>query len=220
MGTESGRPPDQVALARIVAGDATAVDDIMDRHRALVTGAARRVLGNSADVEDVKQETWMSLWTKGASIRRAESLGAWLWTTSTNHALRLARRRGRDVVTDPVALSGERVGPDDDAAAALLVEEVRAVVHAAVGSLAPVERALIELLFQSTDRSYAEVAQLAGRPVGSLGPTRRRILDKLKHHTAIAALAPDGAGAEGWHDGEPLVDLARGGGRGRRRAAA
>lgn len=191
MGTScNGRAPDQHALARIVAGDATAVDDVMGRHTALVTGAARRVLGNSADVEDVKQETWMSLWSKAATIRRPESLGAWLWTTSTNHAFRLARRRARDVVTDPGAFGSEGACPDDEAAEHLVVDELRAIVHAAVESLSPVERQLIDLLFQSPERSYAEVAALAGRPVGSLGPTRRRILDKLKHHAAIASLAP------------------------------
>jgi hypothetical protein len=35
---------------------------------------------------------------------------------------------------------------------------------------------------------YAEISARLGIPVGSIGPTRRRCLDKLCRHQAIAAL--------------------------------
>jgi hypothetical protein len=35
---------------------------------------------------------------------------------------------------------------------------------------------------------YAEISVRLGIPVGSIGPTRRRCLDKLRRHPAIAAL--------------------------------
>jgi len=35
---------------------------------------------------------------------------------------------------------------------------------------------------------YAEISTRLGIPVGSIGPIRRRCLDKLRHHPAIAAL--------------------------------
>jgi DNA-directed RNA polymerase specialized sigma24 family protein len=36
---------------------------------------------------------------------------------------------------------------------------------------------------------YAQISARLGIPLGSIGPTRRRCLDKLRHHPAIAALA-------------------------------
>jgi DNA-directed RNA polymerase specialized sigma24 family protein len=35
---------------------------------------------------------------------------------------------------------------------------------------------------------YAQISAELGIPVGSIGPTRRRCLDKLRSHPAIAAL--------------------------------
>jgi DNA-directed RNA polymerase specialized sigma24 family protein len=35
---------------------------------------------------------------------------------------------------------------------------------------------------------YAQISARLGIPVGSIGPTRRRCLDKLRRHPAIAAL--------------------------------
>jgi DNA-directed RNA polymerase specialized sigma24 family protein len=36
--------------------------------------------------------------------------------------------------------------------------------------------------------SYAEISARLGIPAGSIGPTRRRCLDKLRRHPAITAL--------------------------------
>jgi DNA-directed RNA polymerase specialized sigma24 family protein len=35
---------------------------------------------------------------------------------------------------------------------------------------------------------YAEISARLGIPIGSIGPNRRRCLDKLRHHPAIATL--------------------------------
>jgi DNA-directed RNA polymerase specialized sigma24 family protein len=47
---------------------------------------------------------------------------------------------------------------------------------------------LIALLIEDPPVPYAEISTRLGIPVGSIGPNRRRCLDKLRHHPAIAAL--------------------------------
>jgi DNA-directed RNA polymerase specialized sigma24 family protein len=42
---------------------------------------------------------------------------------------------------------------------------------------------------------YAEISARLGIPMGSIGPTRRRCLDKLRRHPAIAALIDPDSGA-------------------------
>jgi hypothetical protein len=42
---------------------------------------------------------------------------------------------------------------------------------------------------------YAEISARLGIPAGSIGPTRRRCLDKLRGHPAIAALGDAGSAA-------------------------
>ena len=52
----------------------------------------------------------------------------------------------------------------------------------------PACQQLIALLTQDPPLPYAEIAARLGIPVGSIGPCRRRCLDKLRRHPAIAAL--------------------------------
>jgi DNA-directed RNA polymerase specialized sigma24 family protein len=48
---------------------------------------------------------------------------------------------------------------------------------------------------------YAEISARLGMPVGSIGPTRRRCLDKLRRDPAIAALIDaEAASADAIHD--------------------
>jgi hypothetical protein len=47
---------------------------------------------------------------------------------------------------------------------------------------------LIALLLQDPPVPYAEISIRLGIPVGSIGPTRRRCVDKLRHYPAVAAL--------------------------------
>ena len=54
--------------------------------------------------------------------------------------------------------------------------------------LPPCCQQLLALLIEDPPLSYAEISAELGIPVGGIGPTRRRCLDKLRRHPAIAAL--------------------------------
>ncbi len=54
-------------------------------------------------------------------------------------------------------------------------------------------RTLLRLLLGHEPPAYAEVSRLTGMPLGSIGPTRGRYLDKLRRNLETAGL-----GAEAW----------------------
>jgi DNA-directed RNA polymerase specialized sigma24 family protein len=58
----------------------------------------------------------------------------------------------------------------------------------ALAQLTPRERQLIAILTADPPAPYAEISARLGIPVGSIGPSRGRCLDKLRRHPAIAAL--------------------------------
>ena len=65
--------------------------------------------------------------------------------------------------------------------------------------LPPGSRQLISLLIQDPPVPYAEISAKLGIPVGSIGPSRSRCLEKLRRYPAIAALInaeAQNAGAE------------------------
>ena len=73
----------------------------------------------------------------------------------------------------------------------LLLAERNAALREALSDLPPGSRRLIALLMADPPLSYAEISAILGIPVGSIGPSRSRCLDKLRRHPAIAELIND-----------------------------
>ena len=116
---------DRELLARFAATrDQPAFTELVRRHGGLVWSVCRRHLREPADAEDAFQATFLVLATRPQSVRRAESLGAWLHGTAWRAASRLRRQRGR---TRPLVETAAT--PDDpslrDALVALDEELVR-----------------------------------------------------------------------------------------------
>jgi hypothetical protein len=62
------------------------------------------------------------------------------------------------------------------------------------------------MLIEDPPVPYIEISARLGIPVSSIGPTRRRCLDKLRRYPAIAALIDDEAGtAQGETHGQAVA---------------
>jgi DNA-directed RNA polymerase specialized sigma24 family protein len=70
----------------------------------------------------------------------------------------------------------------------LLAAERHAALREASGQLPPHCQQLLALLLHDPPLSYAQISARLHIPVGSIGPSRRRCLDKLRRHPAITAL--------------------------------
>ncbi len=83
------------ALVRrfVEARDGDAFAELVRRHGPMVVGLARRVAGDGQLAEDVAQATFLVLARKGHTVRRPESLAAWLHGVAFRLALR-ARKAG------------------------------------------------------------------------------------------------------------------------------
>src|SRR5262245_1669733 len=177
-------------LERIGRGDRDAGPELVTRYRCLIAAAARRVLFSSADVDDVVQETFVILLISSGKIRQPERLGPWLWTTATNLARRTARRNDRQRPVDDVNLRADLdVGLDDDFDRDLDREQDSEALEEELSSISADQRRLIGMLTVEDRPCYAAISEAVHRPIGSLGPTRRRILTKLRQHPAMERLA-------------------------------
>lgn len=167
-------------------GDVDALDELVRRHRQVPLGAARRHLCSSAEVEDVAQETWFRFTVHAADIREPARLASWLWATAANEARRLRRRAARLQLV--AGFDDLPAHPQEDEAAVTTPERRDAVGRAVRARLNDQERQLLALLMDARDLGYEHISRVCIRPVGGIGPTRARIIRKLRSHPDVARL--------------------------------
>jgi RNA polymerase sigma factor (sigma-70 family) len=178
-------------VRRARAGDQAAWDEMVERFAPLVWGICRRHRLSVADTDDVGQALWLGLLEHLETLRDPAALAGWIATTTRRECLKVhddARRRRSPV--DPGVLDERMLGADPTAAPVdegLLVEERRAAVRSAFAELAPQCRRLLALLVSDPPLPYVQIAEILGVPVGGLGPTRARCLEKLRRSEALAA---------------------------------
>jgi RNA polymerase sigma factor (sigma-70 family) len=174
------RPADASAIERMVAaagrGDQSAWSALVARFRGRVLRVARSHGLNPYQADDVAQETWLRLFRNLERVRDPLALGAWVDTTARRECLRALRGTRREELTDE-ELGVDRVA-DDEADEELAAR--RAALARALGSLPGRQRELMECLLAESEPSYADAAQQLGIPIGSIGPTRARCIERLR----------------------------------------
>lgn len=163
-------------LARALGGDQRAWRILVGGLSALVAGIARAHRLGEADVSDVCQTTWCKLSQHLADLREPSRLRGWLCTTARRQALRLLTDRRREV---PAAGPEPVAGLPSPELAVLGAERDQALWQA-VSRLPPPHRELIRLLAAEPGLTQSQLAARLGIPPGSVGPLRRRALDRLR----------------------------------------
>lgn len=138
-------------------------------------------------VDDIVQDVWVQLIANAGQIRDPQTLIAWLSTVTRHVALRVGGRASRSVAKN-IEDAGTGVSAEDDALARWRQEEVEDGVRQALDRLDGSDRTLLELLHRDDRPGYADIGQRVNRPVGSLGPTRQRLLQRLRSDQDISRL--------------------------------
>jgi RNA polymerase sigma-70 factor (ECF subfamily) len=102
---EEAASDDAGLVARIVGGDLTAFQQLMRLHNTALFRAARAIVRDDADAEDVLQEAYISAYRHLPEFRGDARLSTWLTRIVINAALGRLRARRRDNV---VALLDDR----------------------------------------------------------------------------------------------------------------
>lgn len=156
-------------VARVAAGDDTALRELFTRHAPMLA-ARLRVLLPASDVEDVLQETFLAAWRGAARYRPTGAYAAWLWGIARRQAALLLRRRGPAAAQLP-----ELAAADDPTADALS----RIDLERAIAALAPAEQEVWRLMYLE-DLPVAETARLTGVPPGTVKSRAHRVRRLLR----------------------------------------
>jgi RNA polymerase sigma factor (sigma-70 family) len=185
-------------VTRARTGDEQAWDALVERYAPLIWSICCKYRLGHADGQDVGQSVWLRLVDQLDKIRDPAALTGWLATTARRECGRVldTARRPRAPVH---AVDLENL-PDEQACRAdqeLLAAERHAALREALGRLPPDGQQLIAMLSTDPPVPYTEISARLGIPVGSIGPKRRRCLDKLRRDPAISALINAAHGRQG-----------------------
>jgi RNA polymerase sigma factor (sigma-70 family) len=177
-------------LVRARAGDQAAIGEIIERCTPMLRALARRYVANPAEVDDVLQDVWLTFVQNLDRIHEPAATRGWLVRVLTHTAWRAQRCSARAV---PTADVGERAAVHDTEDAALRrvwCDELRERLTPALRALRPADRRLVVLLASERQPDYRTVSRLVRRPVGSIGPTRQRALERLRRQPSLADVGP------------------------------
>jgi RNA polymerase sigma-70 factor, ECF subfamily len=189
-------------VQRLQAGDATALEGLMEGYSSRLYRLAFGITRNPRDAEEVLQDVFLTVFRKIGSFERRAKLGTWLYRITTNLALN--KRRGLaatvEVAVDdllPTYLTdGHRASdrsvlltdwsetPEDE----LLAGEGRAALERAL-SLLPDDYRAVLVLRDVDDLSNEEAAGVLGESVSSVKSRLHRARMALRE-VITRSLAP------------------------------
>jgi RNA polymerase sigma factor (sigma-70 family) len=154
-----GEVSDHDLLSRFVqSGDHAAFRLLVWRHRRLVFGVCRRVVGNSHDAEDAAQATFLIL-ARRAETLRGTNLAAWLARVAYRCAIRARSKQRHQQLSDLSAVPTREHANHDPHLSALLDDEVNRL---------PEKYRVPIVLCYFGGKTYNQVAEELNCPIGTL----------------------------------------------------
>jgi RNA polymerase sigma-70 factor, ECF subfamily len=162
---------DDQLLTDVAQGDHRALHELFDRHSPWLAARLRASLPPAA-VEEVLQETFISVWRGASRYQGRGEVGAWMWGIARKQAALWLRKRGRsEAGLDP------RETEDPAVTASRTVDLEGALMT--VGPEGSAERELVRLVFIE-DRSIADVAAQLGIPSGTVKSRVFKVRQRLQ----------------------------------------
>ena len=167
-------------------------EELFEKFSPMVYNLALRLSGNKSDAQDIAQDAFLKAVRGLADLREHSFAGTWLYRITLNvwkNRVRSEKRRsfwktfslgrGEDGGEEKPALQVR--APDAPLDAALEKLDEKAALEKALALLDPEERAML-VLREIDGRSYQEIAEITGKPLGTVksGISRAREALRLK----------------------------------------
>ncbi|MBB2987524.1 RNA polymerase sigma factor [Terracoccus luteus] len=158
-------------------GERERLSELVDLVTPVLWNAARAQGGSHAVCEDAVQNAFLQLVDRADGIHEPAAVLGWLVVVVKREVWRVGRGARREVDVDEVPEAPtQQIDPE---AHAILDERQRVLWHH-IETLTPRCQELIRVIAFADRPDYASIADALGMPVGSIGPTRGRCLQKLR----------------------------------------
>lgn len=160
-------------------GDHAALDDLVRSLTPVLWHVVRAYGLEKEQAEDVVQTAWLTLVRRHETIADPQAVAAWLTTTARREAWRVSRVGNRAVPLGEEVIEA-RIPHQKAAEADVVQSDEQDRLWGYVSQLSPRCQRLMRIVAFEDRPDYAGIAAELGMPIGSIGPTRGRCLDKLK----------------------------------------
>jgi RNA polymerase sigma factor (sigma-70 family) len=161
------------------AGDHAALDDLVRALSPVLWHVVRSYGLDRDQSEDVVQTTWLTLVRRHESIADPQAVAAWLTTTARREAWRVSKAANKAIALGDEVIEA-RVPHQKDAESQVIVADEQDRIWSCVSQLSERCQRLLRIVAFEDRPDYAGIARELSMPIGSIGPTRGRCLDKLK----------------------------------------
>lgn len=147
-------------LARAQRGDLIAFESLVRLHQQRVFAHSYRLLGNSAEAEDLSAETFLRAFQHLQSLRATPSIIHWLLRVANNLGISMLRKRGTrpTIELDEVhELPSTAETPEEE----LIRRDRQQIMRDCLQKL-PVKERTAVLMFYLEDRPLEEIARVMG----------------------------------------------------------
>jgi RNA polymerase sigma-70 factor (ECF subfamily) len=152
---------DEAIVERVLAGDTPLFEVLMRRHNQRLYRAARAILRDDREAEDVMQEAYVNAYAHLAQFDRRAAFATWLTKIAVYEALARARRRGRYQQLDDEVVEAMPRTTTPDPERQAFGRELGSLLESAVDRLGDGYREVF-MLRQVEGLSTAETAQALG----------------------------------------------------------
>jgi RNA polymerase sigma-70 factor, ECF subfamily len=159
-----GEDSDDVLMAQVVAGSATAFRRLAQRHVRQALAVAQRIVRNASDAEELVQEALLRLWTQAHRWDPARAkFTTWFYRILTN----LCIDRQRRTTPAPLDAADHAIDPQPGPLARAEGRQIARAIAEAIAALPVRQRTALTLCYYH-DMSCAEAAKVLSISVSAM----------------------------------------------------
>ena len=168
------------SFARWRAGDPSALDELVHAMSPILWHVVRATGLDKEQSEDVVQTAWLALVRNAETVGDPQAVARWLCTTARREAWRVSKTAGRSRAVEDDTLEWRLPSQPSPESQVVLGDE-QARLWESLKVLPERCQKLLRIVAMEPRPDYARIAGELKMPIGSIGPTRGRCLDKLRN---------------------------------------
>lgn len=172
---------EEALVERLRDGDEEALRELFQRYSGMLLGLAQRILGNSAEAEEVLQEVFLQIWRQAPRYDPTRAaLSTWVVMIARSRSIdRLRSRRVAERTANAAHQENSRRHTSPRGTRDVLLEERRSRLDGELAKLPAEQRQVLEMAFFD-GMTQSEIAERTATPLGTVKTRTLLAMKKLR----------------------------------------